>query len=54
LTERSICDAIEKVARQFPQVTVSDAAGKLQLSFNEEPKQLAENILDRYYQVAKK
>jgi hypothetical protein len=37
-----------------PQLTVSDAAGKLQLSFAQEPQQLAENILDRYYQVAKK
>ena len=76
LTERSICDALEKVARQFPllgathavdersqtgasarlhpQITVSDAAGKLQVSFDTEPQQLAENILDRYYQVANK
>lgn len=54
LMERSICDALEQVARQFPQIAVSDAAGKLQLSFDTEPQQLAENILDRYYQVAKK
>jgi hypothetical protein len=54
LTERSICDALETVARQFPQIALSDAAGKLQLSFDAEPEQLAEDILDRYYQVAKK
>jgi hypothetical protein len=54
LTERSICDALERVARQFPQIGLSDAAGKLQLSFDAEPEQLAENILDRYYQAEKK
>jgi hypothetical protein len=52
LTERSMCEAIEKVARQFPQIAVSDAAGKLQLSFSDEPQQLADSILDRYYQTA--
>jgi len=59
LNERAICDAIEKVTRQFPfgsaqgkpQIAVSDAAGQLQFSFEEEPQQLAESILDRYYQV---
>jgi hypothetical protein len=51
LTERSMCEAIEKVARQFPEITISDAAGKLQLSFDSEPQQLADNILEHYYQI---
>lgn len=51
LNERAICDAIEKVTRKFPQIAISDAAGQLQFSFEEAPQQLAESILDRYYQV---
>jgi Protein of unknown function (DUF4007) len=52
LTERAMCEAIEKIARIFPQIAISDAAGKLQLSFDDEPQQLADRILNRYYQVA--
>jgi hypothetical protein len=47
-----MCEAIEKIARIFPQIAISDAAGKLQLSFEEEPRQLADRILNRYYHVA--
>jgi Protein of unknown function (DUF4007) len=49
INERAICDAIEKVERQFPQIAVSDAAGQLQFSFEDAPQQLAESVLDRYY-----
>jgi hypothetical protein len=51
LTESALCEAIEKVARQFG-VHVSDAAGKLQFSFEAEPLMLAEAILDSYYGAA--
>lgn len=49
LTESAICDAIETVARQWDQISLSDAAGKLQFSFEDEPLKLAADILDRYY-----
>ncbi|MEM9539116.1 MAG: DUF4007 family protein [Cyanobacteria bacterium P01_E01_bin.42] len=51
LTESVICNAIEKVARQFKQIGISDVAGKLQFFFQDEPKALAERILDRYYRT---
>jgi Protein of unknown function (DUF4007) len=49
LTESAICEAIETVARRWDQIHLSDAAGKLQLSFEGEPLKLAAAILDRYY-----
>ncbi len=51
LTESAICDAIEVTARRWEQIRLTDAAGKLQFSFDAEPRSLAEAILDRYYQV---
>jgi len=49
LTESSICEAIEVVARRQDQIRLSDAAGKLQFSFEGEPLSLAAAILDGYY-----
>ncbi|QKD81927.1 DUF4007 family protein [Thermoleptolyngbya sichuanensis A183] len=49
LTESAICDAIEVVARRWNQIRLSDAAGKLQFSFEGEPLKLAAAILDGYY-----
>lgn len=51
LTESAICEAIERVARQTRQISLSDAAGKLQFFFEDDPKTLAEVILNRYYQT---
>jgi hypothetical protein len=53
LTESAICNAIESVARQWQQIGLSDAAGKLQFFFEGEPSQLATDILDRYYRVGR-
>jgi Protein of unknown function (DUF4007) len=53
LTESAICDAIESVARRWDQISLSDAAGKLQFSFEDEPLELAADILNRYYQVGR-
>lgn len=53
LTESAICDAIETVARRWKQISLSDAAGKLQFSFEDEPLKLAEDILDRYYRLGR-
>lgn len=49
LTESAICDAIETVGRRCKQISLSDAAGKLQFSFEDEPLELAADILDRHY-----
>ncbi len=51
LTESALCSAIETVARRWEQISLSDAAGKLQFSFAGEPQALAADILDRYYRV---
>jgi Protein of unknown function (DUF4007) len=53
LTESAICDAIETVSRQWEQIRLSDAAGKLQFSFEAEPRSLSEAILDRYYRAGR-
>jgi hypothetical protein len=50
LTEEALCDAIEKVARENAQITLSDTAGLIQLSFTaDNPLELAKEILDNYY-----
>ncbi|MGK7953521.1 MAG: DUF4007 family protein [Xenococcaceae cyanobacterium] len=50
LSESVLCHAIEKVARNNDSLNLSDSAGLIQLSFKGDPKQLAEDILDKYYQ----
>lgn len=49
LTESAIGKAIEQVARQHKGIQLSDAAGKLQFSFSEEPALLAQTLLSNYY-----
>lgn len=52
LTEEALCEAIEKVARQNAQITLSDTAGLIQLSFRtDNPLELATDILNNYYQI---
>jgi Protein of unknown function (DUF4007) len=53
LTESAICDAIEFVGRRWDDIRLSDAAGKLQFSFADDPLQQAADILDRYYQAGR-
>ncbi|NEP20375.1 MAG: DUF4007 family protein, partial [Leptolyngbya sp. SIO4C1] len=50
LTEGALSDAIEKVARRCKSIALSDAAGKLQLSFTEAPLSLAQELLNSYYE----
>lgn len=50
LSETVLGDAIEKVAQSNNSLGLSDSAGLIQFSYKDEPKQLAENILDKYYQ----
>ena len=49
LPESAICEAIETVGGSFDGVRLSESGGLVQLSFTEEPVQLAETILDFYY-----
>ena len=50
LNELALCEAIERVAHQFKELSIADAAGKLQLGFlTDEPNQLASQILGSYY-----
>ena len=49
LTETALSNAFEKVSRRFDSVALSDAAGKLQVSFTKEPLELAEEVLESYY-----
>lgn len=49
LTESAICMAIETVSRQFKMLQITDVAGKLQLTFDDEPQILGDLILQSYY-----
>ncbi len=49
LTEEALCDAIERVARHNNKLALSDTAGLVQFSFNDEPLELAREILEQYY-----
>ncbi len=49
LTENAICDAIERVARHSNLIALSESAGLIQFSYNSDPEELANSILDRYY-----
>jgi Protein of unknown function (DUF4007) len=51
LNESALSEAIEKVARHQKKVTISDAAGKLQLAFDDLPLKLADKILENYYKA---
>ncbi len=50
LSESVLCDAIEKVSRQFKSLYLSDTAGLIQFAFHDEPIELAEGILKYYYE----
>ena len=49
LSESSIAEAIERVARRSNDLFLSDTAGLIQLSYTDDPAALASNILGGYY-----
>lgn len=49
LTENTLCEAIEAIAKKFNSIILSDTAGLIQLSFIDDPATLAQEILDKYY-----
>lgn len=50
LTESTLSDAIEQVARKDQRISLSNTAGIIQLAFTQQPAILAEALLDQYYQ----
>ena len=49
LSEAATCDAIEQVARWCNEITFSDSAGIIQMSFTQDPAKLSHTLLNRYY-----
>jgi hypothetical protein len=49
LTESTLCEAIERVARHQSAIALTDSAGLLQLSFTKSPQLLVPLLLDIYY-----
>ncbi|WP_204137857.1 DUF4007 family protein [Halomicronema sp. CCY15110] len=50
LNESALCDAIERVKHPFKELSIDDAAGKLQFTFRtEHPSELAKQVLASYY-----
>lgn len=49
LSESALCDAIEQVARWCNEITFSDSAGIIQMSFTQDPAKLSHTVLNRYY-----
>ena len=49
LSESSLCDGIEQVARNWDGIALSDSAGLIQMSFTEDPALLITKILHNYY-----
>jgi hypothetical protein len=50
LNESALCDAIERVKHPFKELSIDDAAGKLQFTFKtEHPSELAQQVLTSYY-----
>ena len=49
LTESALCEIIEQVSRDFKQIALTETAGLLQFSYQENPKLLAEELLTLYY-----
>lgn len=50
LSENALCEAIEKIVRSHDELGLSDTAGLIQFSFKGDPKHLADDILNEYYQ----
>ncbi len=49
ITESVIQNSIEQIGQYFNNITLSDTAGIVQLSFAEDPNKLSKQILDLYY-----
>lgn len=49
LTENALSHAIENVASHNEDISLSETAGLIQLSFNGEPDKMAEELLTQYY-----
>lgn len=50
LTENDIYESIEIIAEKHKNITVSDSAGIIQLSYFEDPRKLSQRLLNKYFQ----
>jgi len=53
LTESNICEAIEDLAAKMKSIRLTESAGIIQLSYDEEPIRLSKLLLKDYYQAKK-
>jgi hypothetical protein len=49
LSEDALSEAIESIARRYDSIALSDTAGLIQMSFEDEPQTLSEKLLQDYY-----
>jgi hypothetical protein len=49
LSEGDLADAIETIARQYDEISLSDTAGLIQMSFDGEASELSGKLLENYY-----
>lgn len=53
LSESALADAVERVALRYDEISLSDTAGSIQMSFDGDPKVLSEKLLEDYYRRGK-
>lgn len=53
LSKNALAEAIETIASQYDEISLSDTAGSIQMSFEGEPKVLSEKLLEDYYRRGK-
>lgn len=49
IKENLLCEAIEIISAQFDDIALSETAGLIQFSFNKNPYQLSDMLLNHYY-----
>lgn len=53
LSESALADAIESIARQYDEISLTDTAGLIQMSFEGDPKILSKKLSDAYFRRGK-
>jgi len=49
LTESSLSEAIEQIARKVKEISLTDTAGMVLLAYTKDPSEISEAILQRYF-----
>jgi hypothetical protein len=50
IRENILCDAIEIISSQFDNISLSETAGLIQMSYDKNPSELSEMLLKHFYQ----